>query len=61
MKGYLEWSEYRFFNKRIHRLKVGKKSFIKKVSDYCVKKIWYDRVDVRQGFVVLECDEEAGE
>ncbi len=40
MQGYLEWSEYRFFNKRIHRLKGGKKSFIKKVSDYYVKKIW---------------------
>ena len=45
-------------------MKGGKKSFIKKVSDYYVKNMdigFYDTLDLRQRFFVLEFHEEAGD
>ena len=46
-------------------MKGGKKSFIKKVSDYYMIKNmdigFYDTLDLRQRFFVLEFHEEAGD
>ena len=71
MKWYLEWSEYRFFDKNyiipFHTDKNERRKEIvcQKVSDYYMIKNmdidFYDTLDLRQRFFVLGFHEETGD